>query len=124
MLGTMVGIILSWLVLSLSVLVVSLILPGMTIRRTVDAVVVAAMLGVVNFFIGWILFVIIGLVTLGLGFLFAFVTRWIVNSIILYLVASITPRLRLRSFGTALLAALLMSFIGSVTEGVVRILFA
>jgi putative membrane protein len=116
----MLSILLSWLVLSLSVLVVAAILPGMTIARPLDAVIVAAMLGVVNFLIGWLLFFIIGIATLGLGFLLAFLTRWLVNAIVLQLVATMTTRLTVRSFGTALLAALLMSLFGSLAETVIR----
>jgi putative membrane protein len=120
--GDMAALLLSWLVLSLSVLIVSAVLPGMTIRRPGDAIIVAAMLGVVNFLIGWLLFVLIGLATLGIGFLLAFLTRWLVNAIVLQLVATMTHRLTLRSFGTALLAALLMSLFGSLAEAAIRVL--
>ncbi|QKT03965.1 phage holin family protein [Ectothiorhodospiraceae bacterium 2226] len=117
----MISLLLSWLVLSLSVLVVAALLPGMEVRRPLDAVVIAAMLGVVNFLIGWLLFVLIGIVTLGIGFLLAFITRWVVNAIVLLLVSKLTHRLHVRSFGTALLAALLMSLIGSVAEALIRL---
>jgi putative membrane protein len=116
----MVSLLLSWLVLSLSVYVVSVLLPGVTLRKPSDAIIVAAMLGVVNLLIGWLLYVVIGIVTLGIGFLLAFITRWIVNAIILMLVQSMTHRLEVRGFGTALLAALLMSLIGTVAETAIR----
>jgi putative membrane protein len=115
------ALLLSWLVLSLSVLVVSVVLPGMTIRKPLDAIVVAALIGVVNFFIGWLLFVAIGIATLGVGFILAFITRWFVNAIVLKIVSALTPRLKLESFGTALIAALLMSLFGTFAEAVVRI---
>lgn len=116
------ALLLSWLVLTLSVLVVSLLLPGMKLRTPLDAVIVAAIIGVINFFIGWLLFIVIGIATLGLGFLLAFVTRWLVNAIVLKIAASLTPRLSLRSFGTALVAALLMSLTGSGIETLIRAL--
>jgi len=37
--------------------------------------VVAALIGVLNFFLGWIFCVLLGLATLGLGFLLALITR-------------------------------------------------
>lgn len=116
----MLTLLLSWFVLSLSVLVVSAVLPGMKLRSPVDALVVSVMIGLLNFFIGWFLFMLIGLATLGIGFILAFVTRWIVNAIVLKLVSVVTPRLTLESFGTALLAALLMSLTGSGLEVLIR----
>jgi putative membrane protein len=116
----MISLLLSWLVLSLSVYVVSVLLPGVTLRKPSDAIIVAAMLGIVNLLIGWLLFVVIGIVTLGIGFLLAFITRWIVNAIVLMLVASMTHRLEVRGFGAALLAALLMSLVGTVAETAIR----
>lgn len=118
----MISLLLSWLVLSLSVFVVSALLPGVTLRKPSDAIIVAALLGIVNLLIGWLLYVLIGIVTLGIGFLLAFVTRWIVNAIVLMLVQSMTHRLEVRGFGTALLAALLMSLIGTVAETGIRAL--
>jgi putative membrane protein len=118
----MLSLLLSWLVLSLSVYVVSELLPGVILRKPADAIIVAALLGIVNLLIGWLLFFVIGVVTLGIGFLLAFVTRWIVGAIILMLVAAMTERLEVRGFGTALLAALLMSLIGTVAETAIRTL--
>ena len=116
----MLSILLSWLVLSLAVYVVSVLLPGVILRKPSDAIIVAAMLGIVNLLIGWLLFFVIGIVTLGIGFLLAFVTRWIVDAIVLVFVAAMTERLEVRGFGTALLAALLMSLIGTVAEAAIR----
>ncbi len=118
----MIALLISWLVLSLSVYVVAIVLPGVTLRKPSDAIIVAAMLGVVNLLIGWLLYFVIGIVTLGIGFLLAFVTRWIVNAIILMLVQSVTHRIEVSGFGTALLAALLMSLIGTVAETAIRAL--
>jgi putative membrane protein len=118
----MISLLISWLVLSLSVYVVAIVLPGVTLRKPSDAIIVAAMFGVVNLLIGWLLYFVIGIVTLGIGFLLAFITRWIVNAIILMLVQTVTHRIEVRGFGTALLAALLMSLIGTVAETAIRAL--
>lgn len=118
----MLSLLLSWLVLSLAVYVVSVLLPGVILRKPSDAIIVAAMLGIVNLLIGWLLFFVIGIVTLGIGFLLAFVTRWIVDAIVLMFVAAMTERLEVPGFGTALLAALLMSLIGTVAEAAIRML--
>ncbi len=109
-------IVVSWLVLSLAVWVTALILPGFKVRGVGGALVVGAIFGLLNWLLGWLFFVIIGLGTLGLGFLLAFITRWIVDAIILKITDALTDRLEIRSFGWAMAAALVMSLVGTAAE--------
>lgn len=113
------NIIITWLVLSLAVWVTSLIVPGFKVRGVGGALAVAAIFGVLNWLIGWLLFVVIGLGTLGLGFLLAFLTRWIVNAILLEITDALSDKLEIKSFGWALIAALVMSLVGTVGEAAV-----
>jgi putative membrane protein len=112
---------LSWLVLSFAFWLTAVILPGFEVRGVGGAIVVAAIFGALNWLLGFLLFVVIGLGTLGLGFLLAFITRWIVMAILLKLTDAVTDRLTIRSFGVAFLAALLMSAFGALGEYVVRV---
>jgi len=66
------------------------------------------------------LFVIIGIGTLGLGFVLAFVTRWLVDAILLKAVGGVTKSLQVESFGKAFLAAMVMSGLGTLAEMLVR----
>jgi putative membrane protein len=113
------SLLLSWLVLSLIIAVTAALIPGVTIRGFWGVIVVAAVFGVLNVLIGWLLFTLIGIGTLGLGFLLAFVTRVFVNAILLKIVESLTPRLSIASFGHALLAAVVMSGLGTLFEWLV-----
>jgi len=113
-------IVITWLVLSLAVWVTSLVVPGFKVRGFGGALAVAAIFGVLNWLIGWLLFVVIGLGTLGLGFLLAFLTRWIVNAILLEITDALSDKLEIRSFGWALIAALVMSLVGTVGEAAVN----
>lgn len=114
------GLLLSWLVLTLSVWLTAMILPGFEIRGGFwGAIKVAAVFGVLNWLIGWLIFVLIGIGTLGIGFLLAFITRWIVSAILLKLTDALSSSIKIESFGRALLAALLMSAIGTLAEWVV-----
>ena len=110
------GILVSWALLAAAVGVASWILPGFKVRGLAGALVVAAIFGALNWALGWLLFVMIGLGTLGLGFLFAFVTRWIVDAIFLRLTAALSSRLEIKSFGWALAGALIMSLVGTAAE--------
>ncbi len=105
---------LSWLVLTLGILAAAKLLPGVHVEDFWSAVVVAAIFGVLNFLLGWHLFVVLGIATLGLGFLLAFITHFVVNAIILKLTDMISHRITIRGFGNAMLAVLVMSGVGLV----------
>ena len=114
------NVLVTWLVLAAAVWITGAVLPGVRVRGFVGALVTAAIFGLMNWAIGWLLFVLIGVGTLGLGFLLAFVTRWLVDAILLKLTAALTTRLEVRSFAWALVAALVMSGVGTALEYVVR----
>ncbi len=81
---------------------------------------VAALLGVLQFLLGWLIYVVLGIATLGLGFLFSFVTRLIVSAIVLLIADKLSRRLTIRGFVPALLAALIVALTGSVMDLVLR----
>jgi putative membrane protein len=110
------SILLSWLILSLAVWLTAAILPGFHIKSARSAIIVAAIFGILNFLLGWLLFAIFTIATLGLAWLLAFLTRWIINAILLKLTDALTDHLRIDGFGWALVGALLMSAIGTLGQ--------
>lgn len=110
------GLLVSWALLTLVVFVTAAVVPGFYIRGFTGAMLVAALFGVINFFLGWLLFVAIGFGTLGLGFLLAFITRWLVDAIVLKIVDALSRSLEIVSFGRAFLAAMVMSGLGTLLE--------
>jgi putative membrane protein len=110
------GLLVSWALLTLVVFVTAAVVPGFYIRGFTGAMLVAALFGVINFLIGWLLFVAIGFGTLGLGFLLAFITRWLVDAIVLKIVDALSRSLEIVSFGRAFLAAMVMSGLGTLLE--------
>lgn len=114
---------LSWLILSVAVWVTDAVLPGFHVKSFGSAVLVAAIFGILNFLLGWLLFAVFTVVTLGIAWLLAFVTRWIINAILLVLTDKLTDHLKIDSFGWALGGALMMSLIGTVGEWLVRSAF-
>jgi putative membrane protein len=117
------GLLLSWLILSFAVWVTAVVLPGFHVRSFGSAILVAAIFGVLNFLLGWLLFAIFTIATLGIAWLLAFITRWIINAILLVLTDRLTDHLAIDSFGWALGGALMMSVIGTIGEMVVRAIF-
>lgn len=121
----MLDILVSWLILSGAFYLTAEVLPGFELKGGArGALLVAALFGIVNWLIGWLLFVIIGVASLGIGFLLAFLTRWLVNAILLKLVDTMSDKLNIRSFGTALVGALIISLIGTVGQWLVRLVLA
>lgn len=114
------GLILSWLILSLAVWITAVALPGFHVKSFGSAVLVAAIFGVLNFLLGWLFFAVFTIATLGLAWLLAFLTRWIINAIILKITDAVTDRLTIDSFGWALGGALMMSALGTIGEWLVR----
>lgn len=110
------NIFLCWLVLSLGVFAAAKLIPGVQVPDFWDAVIVAGVFGVLNFFLGWLFFVVLGIATLGIGFLLFFITRLFVNAILLKLTASLTNRITINGFGNALLAALVISGVGILAD--------
>lgn len=111
---------LSWLILTLAVWVTAMVLPGFHVKSFGSAIVVAAVFGILNFLLGWLLFAVFTVATLGIAWLLAFITRWIINAILLKLVDSLTDRLTIDSFGWALGGALMMSALGTLGEWLLR----
>jgi putative membrane protein len=115
--------ILSWLILTLAVWVTSAVLPGFHVKSPKSALLVAAIFGVLNFLLGWVLFAIFSVATLGIAWLLAFITRWIINAILLVITDKLTDHLKIDSFGWALGGALVMSLVGTLGEWLVRAVF-
>jgi putative membrane protein len=116
-------ILLSWLILSFAVWATAQLLPGVHIKSIGSAVLVAALFGILNFFLGWLLFAVFAIGTLGLAWLLAFITRWIINAILLKLTDALTDHIKIDGFGWALGAAALMSLLGTIGEWAVQLIF-
>jgi uncharacterized membrane protein YvlD (DUF360 family) len=79
-------------------------------------VVLAALLGVLEFLLGKLLYVALGVASLGLGFLFGFFTRLIVTAIVLRVVDLLSTRLTIRGFTPAFLAAVVLALTSGVAD--------
>lgn len=107
---------LTWLIMSVAVWITAEVLPGFHVKSFKSAMIVAAISGLLNFLLGWLLFAVFALATLGIGLLLAFITRWVVNAIILKLTDALTDHLTIDSFGWALGGAAMISAIGTLGD--------
>jgi uncharacterized membrane protein YvlD (DUF360 family) len=107
-------VLLHWAILSLAFWLTAKVVPGFRVAGLWDAVLVAAIFGILDVLFGRVLFLIFGIGTLGIGFLLGIITRWFVYAILLKITGGLTSRLQVQTFGTALVAALVMSLLGRV----------
>jgi len=110
------SIVMSWLILSIAVWITAAALPGFHLKNAKSALLVAVIFGVLNFFLGWLFFAVFTVATLGLAWVFAFLTRVLINAILLKLTDAVTDHLRIDGFGWALAGALMMSAIGTIGQ--------
>src|SRR5512142_880268 len=103
-----------WLIYALAFWITAAVVPGFKVDGFAGAVVAAGIFGVLNWLLGTFLFVLLGFATLGIGFILAFLTRWIVNAIVLTLANAVSRRLQIRSFGVAFVAGLLITFLAEL----------
>lgn len=101
------------IIMTLSLMVVGLLLPGVHINNVLTAIVAALVIALLNNFLRPILLVLslpFTIVTMGLFIL-------VINAIIIWLAGKILePRFALDSFGTAFLAALIITLINYILE--------
>jgi putative membrane protein len=119
----MVEILLSWLVMAFAVWVTAEVLPGVKVKSVSSALFIAAIFGILNFLLGWLFFTVFTIATLGIAWLLAFITRWIIDAIILKITDALTDKLTIDGFGWALAAAAMMAIIGTVGEWAIKAIF-
>ncbi|MGD8860473.1 MAG: phage holin family protein [Myxococcales bacterium] len=112
----MLDLLVSWLVSSAAIWITAEVLPGFTVKGFKGALIVSAVLGLLQALLGWVLFVAIGIGTLGLGFLLGFVTRLVVMALLLVLTDKLASSLKIRDFTTALLGALVITLLTSAAR--------
>lgn len=104
------------LILTCSVWITAVLVPGIKVRGFWDSLVVSIIFGIVNYLFGWFLFGVIGIATLGLGFLFYFLTRLVVSAFMLLLTSAMTKRLEVDGFGWALAGAFVIAVLSGILE--------
>jgi uncharacterized membrane protein YvlD (DUF360 family) len=113
-----VSILVSWASATLGLWLAAQMLSGVRLQSFGDAVWAGALLGILQWALTWPLFILLGLGTLGLGFLLWFVTRWIALALVILLTSALSSRLEVRGFWNALLTGFIVAATGSVVRWV------
>ncbi len=110
------SLLITWLITSLAVWVTAAVLPGFHVKNFGSAILVAAIFGILNALLGWLFFAVFTIATLGIAWLLAFLTRWIINAIMLKFTDALTSHLKIDNFGWALLGALVISIVSAASQ--------
>ena len=96
------GLLVSWVILTVAIWATAELLPGFHLKSFGGTFAVSAIYAALNVVIGWALYVVLAIGTLGLALVLGFVTRVIVNAIVLTITDKISDTLKIDSFGWAL----------------------
>jgi putative membrane protein len=110
----------TWLIHSLALWVTAQFLPGFSVKGFWGALKVSVLFGLMNLLLGRLIYVVVGLASLGIGFVFDFVTRTLVNAVLLKVTDALSESLEVKGFTPAILGALAISAIGTVAETVLH----
>lgn len=102
-------IIVGWLSAALGLFVASRVLKGVKLASFGDALWAGALLGALQWGLHWLIFVGLGIATLGIGFLLWFITNWIASAIVVLIASKLSSRLEVEGFLNALVTAFLVA---------------
>lgn len=109
---------LSWLVLSATLWITAKLLPGFEIRSPKGAIGVALIFGILNYLLGTVLYVALGVVTLFVGFIpiISFFTQATVVAVLLKVTDAISDALDIKRFRDAFLAGMILTLVTRLLE--------
>lgn len=105
---------LAWLINTIAVFVTAELLPGFTVKGLKGAIITAAILGLLQALFGKLLYGIIGIGTLGIGFALGMLTKLVVMSILLVVTDKLADSLKIKSFGTAVVGAVIITVLSTI----------
>jgi putative membrane protein len=112
--------ILTWLIMSAAVWITSRSPHGLSNQGFAECIHRCGDLRVAELPIGLALFAVFTIATLGVAWLLAFITRWIINALLLMVTDKLTDHLKIDSFGWALGAAFLISVLSTIGQFLLR----
>ncbi|MFH2136112.1 MAG: phage holin family protein [Patescibacteria group bacterium] len=110
------GIIIRWLIYAVALMILTYIVPGISVKNFYSALIAALVLGLVNAVIRPLLILLtlpVNILTLGLFTL-------VINALMLWFVASIVKGFDIRNFAAAFLGALILWLVGWITNALTK----
>jgi putative membrane protein len=105
--------IIHWLISAVCIILIAMFVPGFHVNGFISALIAAAVIGLLNATLGFLLKIItlpLGILTLGLFFL-------VINALMLELAARLVPGFYVKSFGAAFIGAIILAILHMVLGG-------
>lgn len=116
----MLSLLVSWLAVALALLLADRLFEGIQLRGDLGvALLVALGFSILQFIFHWFFFVLLGIATLGIGFIFYLATQLVSTAIILKLTAALSTRFIVRGFLPALGTAVLVTIAAEIAKRLV-----
>ena len=114
----MISILITWVASAVALVVTAMVLPGFEVRNGfMGAIKVALILGLLTAVLGKLLFGLLVVVTLGIGFLLKPLTTWLVSTLLLIATDKLSTTLTIRGgFMIAAIGALAIAVVSTVVE--------
>lgn len=115
----MVSLLISWIFAALAILISGRVFAGVKLKGDLgDALWVSAIYAVLSFFLHWFFFTLLGIATLGLGFVFHLVTSLLAAAIVLKVTSALSSRFDITGFFPAVGTAILLAIASEVATRV------
>ena len=111
-----IQLLIGWVTATLGLWLAANVVRGVRLRSFNDAAWAGALLSVLHWALSKPLFMLLGIGTLGIGFLLSFLTRWIVAAVVVLLASKLSNRLHVDSFVSALITAFVVAATGTVVR--------
>lgn len=112
----LIQLLVGWVTATLGLWLAANVVRGVRLRSIQDAAWAGALLAVLQWALSGPLFVLLGIGTLGIGFLLWFLTRWIVAALVVLIASRLSNRLHVDSFLSALITAFIVAATGTVVR--------
>ena len=104
---------------ALVLLVAAKLMSTVQVRNFTTAIIVALIIGVLSFLIGWLLTLILNIATLGIFYFtgLGFIIRIIVNAIIIEIADKMSSGFNTKGFTPSLILAVIIALVGAIVDG-------
>ena len=106
---------------SVVLLLAAKMLPKVELKGWKTAIVVALLIGILSFFLSWLLTVILNIATLGIFYFLGlgFITRIVAYAIIIEIADKLSKDFKTHGFLPSLWLAILLAFIGAIVDWII-----
>jgi putative membrane protein len=110
----------TWFISAVAVWVTAQVLPGFTVTGAKGAIIASAVIGLISALFGWLLWLVLGVGTLGIAWLLGFITQFVVLAIVIMFADKMISSLKVNGFGTAFIGSIIITVVSAVLTRVLR----